>query len=135
MKIILILLAILLSSQMIQAQEWQYNDSTSIILIKFSEKMSITGLRDTENYKMIDDNNKQILIYKIGLVTKFDNTTVTDTSAIALITKKINDNKVHKISISNLKDINDNPLKQEDMPVTLNNKNYIIDVIQPELKK
>lgn len=114
---------------MIQAQEWQYNDSTSIILIKFSEKMSITGLRNTENY------NKQILIYKIGLVTKFDNTTVTDTSAIALITKKINDNKVHKISISNLKDINDNPLKQEDMPVTLNNKNYIIDVIQPELKK
>lgn len=81
----------------------QQSDTTSVILVKFSETMSIEGLLDVSNYKITSEGT-EYKIYKIGVVNKIDDVTPKDTSMVALITERLPYRKEFLVAVKNVKD-------------------------------
>jgi len=81
-----------------------WTDTTSVIMVEFSENMSIEGLRTVSNYSIVDDENKTWKIYRIGIVSELDSIIIPDTSLVALITERLAYRKVYTITAVNVKD-------------------------------
>jgi hypothetical protein len=64
-------------------------DTTSTIILTFSEKMNIEGLLNPGNYSITDEQSKNYPIYKVGIVKAADGIQVSDTSRVALIVKRL----------------------------------------------
>jgi len=64
-------------------------DTTSTIVLSFSEPMNIEGLLTASNYSITDEQNKTYPIYKVGIVKAVDGVLINDTSKVALITKRL----------------------------------------------
>jgi hypothetical protein len=89
----------------------QFSDSTSVVLIEFSESMNSEGLLITSNYKIgIIDSSQFFLIHKIGIVSEIDSITIPDTTLIALVTERLPHKTEFIVSAKNLKDISGNYL-------------------------
>lgn len=87
----------------------QWSDTTSVILIEYSEPMSIDGLLYSGNYKVLsNDDGKIWKIHKVKLVKSLKdstgNITIPDTTMIALITERLPYKKTFQISAANVKD-------------------------------
>lgn len=64
------------------------SDTTSVILLEFSETMSIEGLLNVSNYQ-ITDSIKNYRIFSIGIVKSIDGIQTKDTSLIALVSGRL----------------------------------------------
>lgn len=83
----------------------QFSDTTSVVLMEFSESMSSEGLLSTSNYKIgIIDSSQFFLIHKIGIVSEIDSITIPDTTLIALVTERLPHKTEFIVSAKNLKD-------------------------------
>lgn len=83
----------------------QFSDTTSVVLIEFSESMSSEGLLNTSNYNIgIIDSSQFFLIHKIGIVSEIDSIIIPDTSLIALFTERLPHKTGFIVSAKNLKD-------------------------------
>jgi len=89
---------------------YQWSDTTSLILVEFSEPMSLDGLTDVHNYKLYDSTATSIKIYKVGRVNLLDGIPVTDTTLVALVAKRINVKKAYSVQVFNVKDRAGNPI-------------------------
>lgn len=84
-----------------------FTDTTSVVLLEFSESLSIENLFSPENYSIIDADsliNKKYLVYRVGIIRELDNIQIPDTSLIALITERLPYRRGFNISAKNLKD-------------------------------
>ena len=82
----------------------QFSDTTSVVLIEFSESMSIEGLLNPVNYKIVSAANKNFIIHKIGIVSEIDSIIIPDTTLIALVTERLPHKTEFIVSAKNLKD-------------------------------
>lgn len=83
---------------------YNWNDTTSVVLIEFDSNMDTDGLRDTANYKLITtSDSKQYKIYKIGIVNYIDSITIRDTSLVALITERLPYRKEFTVTVQGVK--------------------------------
>ena len=83
---------------------YNWNDSTSVILIEFDDNMQTEGLRDTANYKLFTANdNRHYKIYKIGIVNYIDSVTIRDTSLVALITERLPHRKEFTVTVQGVR--------------------------------
>lgn len=98
----IVIISILLSS-FIYPQ--QLPEETSKVLVRFNEPMSREGIFDVSNYKVIDENNNELRIYKVGVVE--------GDTAVVLFTESHLKGKVYKVYVSNLKDKAGNLISQE----------------------
>jgi hypothetical protein len=83
----------------------QLPEETSKVLVRFSEPMSHEGIFDISNYKVIDEDNNELKIYKVGLVE--------GDTAVVLFTESHQKGKVYKVIVSNLKDKAGNVVSSE----------------------
>lgn len=81
-----------------------WTDTTSVILVEFSEPMSKQGLTDKNNYRVYDSTATSIRIYKVGIVTQLEDIVIHDTTLVALFTKRIDVKKAYSVQVSNVKD-------------------------------
>lgn len=89
-----------------------WTDTTSVILVEFSEPMSNDGLLDVHNYKVYDSTNSIIKLYKVGVVVSIDDSPpsppiVVDsvgTTVVALIVKRIQPHAQYAVQVFNVKD-------------------------------
>lgn len=63
------------------------------------------GIFDVSNYKVIDENNNELKIYKVGVVE--------GDTAVVLFTENHLKGKIYKVIVSNLKDKAGNLISQE----------------------
>jgi hypothetical protein len=96
-----LLLIITISSIEIYSQQ---STDTSKVLLRFSEQMSREGIFDIANYQIIDTANRQIRIYKVGIVP--------GDSAVVLFTENTVKDGPVKISVINLKDKSGNLISE-----------------------
>jgi hypothetical protein len=90
----------------------QFSDTTSVILVEFSETMSVEELLNPDNYKVgtIDSlatgqaDSHFFEIYKIGIVSELDSIIISDTSLVALVTERIPHKTTFFVRAKNLKD-------------------------------
>jgi hypothetical protein len=82
----------------------QFSDTTSVVLVEFSESMSIEGLLNPVNYKIVSAANKNFIIHKIGIVSEIDSIIIPDTTLIALISERLPHKTEFIVSAKNLKD-------------------------------
>jgi hypothetical protein len=82
----------------------QFSDSTSVVLIEFSESMSIDGLLNPVNYKIVSTANQNFTIHKIGIVSEIDSIIIPDTTLIALVTERLPHKTEFIVSAKNLQD-------------------------------
>jgi hypothetical protein len=87
----------------------QWSDTTSVILLEYSEPMSMDSLLHTGNYMVLTvDDGKVWRIHKVALVKELKdsagNLVVADTSLIALVTEKLPYRKHFEIRAANVKD-------------------------------
>ena len=68
---------------------YQYTDTSTVVMIEFSQPMSMDGLLDADNYQVIDMNGNLVKIYKVGLIDELDGISITDTTLVALVTAKV----------------------------------------------
>ncbi len=92
--IISLLLLIFFAAQTGLAQS---DDTTSMLLITFSEPMSKNGIFDINNYEVLANGNEQVRIYKVGVVE--------GNTAVVLYIEKNYEWKTYTIKVSNLKDL------------------------------
>lgn len=100
-KELFVMLIIVALSFSVSAQE----ESSSKILLTFSEQMSRENIFDPTNYKVTANENISVEIIKVGLV-KGD-------SSVVLFFHKENDWLSFKISVQNLKDKKGNLISKE----------------------
>lgn len=81
----------------------QQTDTTSMVLLEFSETMSIEDLLDVSNYKITSEGT-EYKIYKIGIVNKIEDITPKDTSMVVLITERLPYKKEFFVTVENVKD-------------------------------
>jgi len=81
-----------------------WTDTTSVILVEFSEPMSKEGLTNRYNYRVYDSTATSIRIYRVGIVTQLEDIELHDTTMVALITKRINVKKAYSVQVFNVKD-------------------------------
>lgn len=81
-----------------------FNDSTSVVLLEFNENMSLEGLRDLNNYVLIDQDSVRWQIRRIGIVGRLDSTIIKDTSVVALLVPRLDYRKEYKVRVTNVKD-------------------------------
>jgi len=90
-----------------------WTDTTSVILLEFSEPMSMDGLLDVHNYKVYDSTNTLVKLYKVGRVISIDDSPpstpiIVDsvgTTVVALITKRIKQSAPYCVQVFNVKDV------------------------------
>lgn len=88
-----------------------WTDTTSVILVEFSEPMDTAGLTTINNYKVYDSTNTIVKIYRIGLVKMLDDAPptppiiVTGNTLVALITKRIKQHSPYCVQVFNVKDV------------------------------
>ena len=90
----------------------QFSDSTSVVLIEFSESMSIDSLLYPDNYKIFStSNDKPWKIHKVGIVKELDSMAchpygiiISDTSLVALVTERLPIKTEFIVSAKNLQD-------------------------------
>lgn len=80
-------------------------DETAKVLVRFNEPMSREGIFDVSNYKIIDQDDNEIKIYKVGVVE--------GDTAVVLFTETHLSGKEYKVIVSNLKDKAGNIINQE----------------------
>ncbi|MCA2005630.1 MAG: Ig-like domain-containing protein [Ignavibacterium sp.] len=98
----IIIISILISSF---TYPQQLPEETSKVLVRFNEPMSREGIFDISNYKVIDENNNELKIYKVGVVE--------GDTAVVLFTENHLKGKIYKVIVSNLKDKAGNLISQE----------------------
>lgn len=81
-----------------------FTDTTNVVLIEFSENMSIEGLLDVNNYSIVDENNKSWIIYRVGIVSELDGIIISDTSLVALVSERLAYRGEYTITAVNVKD-------------------------------
>lgn len=96
-----------------------FTDSTSVILLRFNEPMSMDGLLDKSNYSIADELNHIKKIYRIGLVTQADTMFFNDTSAVVLISERLDYKTVYTIKARNVKDRAGNLIADKNWAVTI----------------
>ena len=72
--------------------------------------MSIDGLLNPVNYKIVSAANKNFIIHKIGIVRRLDSIIILDTTLIALVTERLPHKTEFIVSAKNLKDKSGNYL-------------------------
>lgn len=87
----------------------QYSDTTSVILLEYSEPMSMDSLLYAGNYMVLTvDDGKVWKIHKVGLVKEIPdslgNIIISDTTLVALVTERLPYRKHFEISAANVKD-------------------------------
>lgn len=102
LKILILVFALL---PMIDSLAQHLPDETSKVLVRFSEPMSREGIFNTSNYKVVDENNNELKVYKVGVVE--------GDTAVVLFTESHLRGKIYKVIISNLKDKSGNIINQE----------------------
>lgn len=118
----------------------QWSDTTSVILLKFSEPMSMDSLLFAGNYKVQLDNSQEVFsIYKIGLLKEEQdsagNIVNSDTSKIVLVTERLPYKKTFIISASNVKDRAGNLIDSEHKAVWYFHNGYTPDKLtEPEVE-
>ena len=88
----------------------QFSDTTSVVLIEFSESMAVDVLLDVSNYRIVSAADEIFLIHKIGIVKEIDSLVIADTTLIALVTERLPHKTKFIVSAKNLKDISGNYL-------------------------
>lgn len=88
----------------------QYSDTTSIMLLEFSEPMSKDSLFYVGNYSIVDQDNNSYKIYKVGIVKNIDSVEVEEATLIALIAERLPYRKEYTVTANNLKDLAGNKL-------------------------
>jgi len=111
------LFSIILFPALLYAQV--FTDSTSVILLRFNEPMSMDGLLDKSNYSITDELNHIKKIYRIGLVTQADTMFFNDTSAVVLISERLDYKTVYTIKARNVKDRAGNLIADKNWAVTI----------------
>ena len=96
----------------------QSNDSTAMLLITFSERMSKDGIFDINNYEVIANDNEHVEIYKVGVVEG-------DTAVVLYIEKNYGW-KTYAIKVSNLKDLSGNTINYNKNFASINLKENIL---------
>ncbi len=89
-----------------------WTDTTSVILVEFSEPMSMDGLLDVHNYKVYDSTNSIVKLYKVGVVVSIDDSPPSQpiivdsvgTTVVALIVKRIQPHEQYAVQVFNVKD-------------------------------
>lgn len=79
------------------------SDTTSTVLVEYSETMHIDGLLDVNNYR-VTDSIRDYKIYRIGIVQKIDGIQTKDTSVVALITERLPYRTDFWVIVQNVKD-------------------------------
>jgi len=92
---------------------YHWRDTTSLILVEFSEPMSTDSLLYVNNYKLYDSTNTSIKIYKIGIVKVLDGDTVKHRTVIALIAKRIDVKKAYSVQVFNVRDLAGNVIGED----------------------
>lgn len=87
----------------------QWTDTTSVIMLKFSEPMKIEGLLNPDNYQVKTfGENKFWQIYNVGLVNSYrdssGNVIQGDSSSIVLVVEKLPYKKTYEITANNVED-------------------------------
>lgn len=82
----------------------QFSDTTSVVLIEFSESMSSAGLLNPVNYKIVSVANKNFIIHKVGIVKELDSIIISDTSLVALVTERLPHKTEFIVCAKNLQD-------------------------------
>lgn len=83
----------------------QFSDTTSVILVEFSESMSIDSLLYPGNYSVISSvDKKSWRIYRVGLVHQLEEDIIKDTSLIALVTERLPNKTEFLVKARNIKD-------------------------------
>ena len=87
----------------------QWSDTTSVILLEYSEPMSMDSLLHSGNYMILTvDDGKVWKIHKVGLVKELKDSTgnlvIADTTLVALVTERLPYRKHFEISAANVKD-------------------------------
>lgn len=87
----------------------QWSDTTSVIVLEYSEPMSIDSLLYAGNYMVLSaDDGKIWKIYKVGIVKQLQDSTgninLPDTTMVALVTERLPYRKSFNISADNVKD-------------------------------
>lgn len=90
-----------------------WTDTTSVILVEFSENMSMDGLLDVANYSIVDNDDKFWIIYRVGIVQELDGIIIPDTSLVALITERLAYRKEYTTTVVNVKDKAGNIIENE----------------------
>lgn len=83
----------------------QLPEVTSKVLVRFNEPMSRDGIFDVSNYKVIDQDNNELKVYKVGVVE--------GDTAVVLFTESHLKNKTYRVIVYNLKDKAGNIISQE----------------------
>lgn len=90
-----------------------WTDTTSVVLLEFSEPMDTAGLTNIHNYKIYDSTNTIVKIYRVGIVETIDDAPpsppiIVDsvgTDVVLLQTKRFNHRAAYKVEVFNVKDI------------------------------
>jgi hypothetical protein len=82
----------------------QFSDTTSVVLIEFSESMNIEELLNPVNYEIVSAANKNFIIHKVGIVKELDSIIISDTSLVALVTERLPNKTEFLVSARNIKD-------------------------------
>lgn len=90
-----------------------WTDTTSVLLLEFSEPMDTAGLTNKNNYKVYDSTNTIVKIYRVGIVKSIDDApgsppivvSEVGTEVVALQTKRFPSNGKYKIEVFNVKDL------------------------------
>jgi len=90
-----------------------FTDTTSVVLVEFSENMSMDGLLDIANYSIVDNDNRSWQIYRVGIVEELDSIIIPDTSLVALVTERLAYRKEYTTTVVNVKDKAGNVIELE----------------------
>ena len=101
------------------------NDSTNIILLKFSEPINVNDALNINNYIIKDNTNKTLQIKKVGVVKNANPIN----SEVALIVNRLEYKKSYTITVTNVRDTANNYIGQ-------NNKiTFYFSGYSPSMKK
>ncbi len=93
---------------------WDWNDSSSVLIIDFSECMDTTGLRSKSNYVVIDSDSNVIKVYGIAVVEQIGDSIYAFRQSVALITERIEYLKQYTVTVDNVKDTSGNLIRHSD---------------------
>lgn len=82
----------------------QFSDTTSVVMLEYSESMSIDSLLYPGNYSIVDADSNHYQIYKVGIIHQLEDIIIPDTSLVAIVAERLPYRKEFTVRVNNVKD-------------------------------